>query len=141
MDGRGARRLPYFVGARRWTTAGTRRMQDQTGPADTSETGLTVAEEAIAAGTVGRWLRAVSKFGLVCRAAVYLLVGYLTLRLAFAAGGRTVEPASGTGALQEAALAPLGSSVAAAARRRLCGVRADPTGGSDLSACTRRQQN
>jgi len=88
--------------------AGTRRMQDQTGPADTSETGLTVAEEAIAAGTIGRWLRAVSKFGLVCRAAVYLLVGYLTLRLAFAAGGRTVEPASGTGALQEAALAPWG---------------------------------
>lgn len=64
---------------------------------------LTAAAEAIAAGASGRWLRAVSQFGLVSRAVVYLLVGYLTWRLAFAARGRTAEPASGPGAVQEAA--------------------------------------
>ena len=78
-------------------------MQDPTGRQDTPSAGLTAAAEVIAAGTTGRWLRAVSQFGLVSRAAVYLLVGYLTLRLALAAHGRTAEPASGSGAVQEAA--------------------------------------
>lgn len=90
-----------------WVRSGweaeARRMRDPTGRHDTSSTGPTAAAQAIAAGTTGRWLRAVSQFGLVSRAAVYLLVGYLTLRLALDAHGRTAEPASGTGAVQEAA--------------------------------------
>jgi Domain of Unknown Function (DUF1206) len=83
-------------------------MQEPTEPQDTPQSRLTAAGEAIAAGTTGRWLRAVSQFGLVSRAAVYLLVGYLSLRLAFAVHGRTSEPASGTGAVQEAARHSLG---------------------------------
>jgi hypothetical protein len=78
-------------------------MQDPMGRQDKPSTGLTAAAEAITAGTTGRWLRAVSQFGLVSRAVVYLLVGYLTWRLALAAHGRTAEPVSGTGAVQEAA--------------------------------------
>ena len=85
-------------------------MQDPTEREDTPRTGLTVAAEAIASGTTGRWLRAVSQFGLVSRAAVYLLVGYLTFRLALAVHGRTGEPASGTGAVQEAARHSLGQA-------------------------------
>ena len=70
---------------------------------DTASAAPTAAAQAIAAGTTGRWLRAVSRAGLVSRAAVYLLVGYLTLRLVLAAHGHTAEPASATGALQHAA--------------------------------------
>jgi hypothetical protein len=78
-------------------------MQDPPIRQNTPDTGLTAAGEAIAAGTTGRWLRAVSQFGLVSRAVVYLLVGYLALRLALAIHGRAAEPASSAGALQEAA--------------------------------------
>ena len=39
------------------------------------------------------WLRAVCRLGLLCRGTVYLLVGYLALRLALAAHGRTGAPA------------------------------------------------
>ena len=78
-------------------------MQDPTRRQGTPNSGATTAAEAIAAGATGRWLRAVSQFGLVSRAAVYLLVGYLTLRLALDARGRAAEPVSGTGAVQEAA--------------------------------------
>jgi hypothetical protein len=85
-------------------------MQDPTEPQDIPRTRLTAAGEAIAAGTSGRWLRAVSQFGLVSRATVYLLVGYLTMRLALAVHGRTAEPASGTGAVQEAARHSLGQA-------------------------------
>jgi hypothetical protein len=42
----------------------------------------------------------VSRLGLVCRGTVYLLVGYLALRLALAIHGRSAAPASSTGALQ-----------------------------------------
>ncbi len=59
---------------------------------------------SIIEGAPGRWLRALSQWGLVSRAVVYLLIGYLTLRIALAAaGGRTDEPASSAGAVQEAA--------------------------------------
>jgi hypothetical protein len=46
------------------------------------------------------WLRAVSRVGLVCRGTVYLLVGYLALRLALAIHGRSGAPASSAGAVQ-----------------------------------------
>jgi hypothetical protein len=78
-------------------------MQDPPGRQDTPSAGPRGAGEAIAAGTSGRWLRAVSRFGLVSRAAVYLLVAYLALRLALAIHGRASEPVSGAGAVQEAA--------------------------------------
>ena len=48
------------------------------------------------------WLRAGSRFGLACRGAVYLLVGYLAFRLALAVHGRTGAPASSAGAVQAA---------------------------------------
>ena len=48
------------------------------------------------------WLRAVSRLGLACRGTVYLLVGYLALRLALAARERAGAPASSAGAVQEA---------------------------------------
>ena len=50
----------------------------------------------------GVWLRAVSRLGLACRGVVYLLVGYLALRLALAARGRGGAPASSAGAVQAA---------------------------------------
>ncbi len=56
----------------------------------------------MAQGATGVWLRAVSRLGLVCRGAVYFLVGYLALRLALAAHGRRGEPASSAGAVQAA---------------------------------------
>ena len=56
----------------------------------------------MAQGATGVWLRAVSRLGLVCRGAVYLLVGYLALRLALAAHRRTAAPASSAGAVQAA---------------------------------------
>jgi hypothetical protein len=78
-------------------------MRDSTDRQGTPSTAPTAAAQAIAAGTTGRWLRAVSQLGLVSRAVVYLLVGYLAFRIALDAHGRTAEPASGTGAVQEAA--------------------------------------
>jgi hypothetical protein len=46
----------------------------------------------MARGASGVWLRAVCRLGLLCRGTVYLLVGYLALRLALAAHGRTGAP-------------------------------------------------
>ena len=54
----------------------------------------------MAQGASGVWLRAVSRLGLTCRGAVYLLVGYLAVRLALATHGRNGEPASSAGAVQ-----------------------------------------
>jgi hypothetical protein len=54
----------------------------------------------MAQGASGVWLRAVSRLGLTCRGTVYLLVGYLALRLALAVHGRTGAPASSAGAVQ-----------------------------------------
>lgn len=54
----------------------------------------------MARGASGVWLRAVSRVGLVCRGTVYLLVGYLALRLALAIHGRDGAPASSGGAVQ-----------------------------------------
>jgi len=54
----------------------------------------------MARGASGVWLRAVSRVGLVCRGTVYLLVGYLALRVALAAHGRGGAPASSAGAVQ-----------------------------------------
>ena len=56
----------------------------------------------MARGASGVWLRAVCRLGLVCRGTVYLLVGYLALRLALAAHGRAGAPASSAGAVQAA---------------------------------------
>ena len=56
----------------------------------------------MARGASGVWLRAVSRLGLVCRGTIYLLVGYLALRLALATHGRTGAPASSAGAVQAA---------------------------------------
>src|SRR6478672_5316931 len=86
----------------RRNSTGRGQPHDEAAP-DAPTTGLAAVAETIAAGTTGRWLRAVSQFGLVSRAAVYLLIGYLALRLALAIRGRAAEPASGAGALQEAA--------------------------------------
>ena len=56
----------------------------------------------MARGASGVWLCAVSRLGLLCRGTVYLLVGYLALRLALAAHGRADAPASSAGAVQAA---------------------------------------
>lgn len=85
-------------------------MKDPPGRQETPSVGLTAAGETIAAGRTGRWLRGVSQFGLVSRAVVYLLVGYLALRLALAVHGRSAEPVSGAGAVQEAARHPWGQA-------------------------------
>ena len=59
----------------------------------------------MARGASGVWLRAVSRLGLACRGTVYLLVGYLAIRIALATHGRAGAPASSAGAVQ-AAVAP-----------------------------------
>ncbi len=66
---------------------------------------LNAAALSMAQGASGVWLRAVSRLGLACRGTVYLLVGYLALRLALATHGRAGAPASSAGAVQ-AAVAP-----------------------------------
>jgi hypothetical protein len=63
-------------------------------------TPLAAAARYLARGASGVWLRAVSRLGLVCRGTVYLLVGYLALRLALATHGREGAPASSAGAVQ-----------------------------------------
>jgi hypothetical protein len=68
----------------------------------TAITSLEAAALSLARGTSGVWLRSVSRLGLICRGMVYLLVGYLALRLALAVHGRTGAPASSAGAVQEA---------------------------------------
>jgi len=72
------------------------------GPGRTAGTSLHAAALSMARGASGVWLRAVSRLGLLCRGTVYLLVGYLALRLALAAHGRTGAPASSAGAVQAA---------------------------------------
>src|SRR5512140_3557523 len=69
-------------------------------PGGTAGTSLHAAALSMARGASGVWLRAVCRLGLVCRGTVYLLVGYLALRLALAAHGRRGAPASGAGAVQ-----------------------------------------
>ena len=56
----------------------------------------------MARGASGVWLRAVSRLGLACRGMVYLLIGSLALRLAFAVHEGTAAPASSAGAVQDA---------------------------------------
>ena len=70
------------------------------GEAGQPETSLEAAALSLARGASGVWLRAVSRLGLVCRGTVYLIVGYLALRLALATHGRTGAPASSAGAVQ-----------------------------------------
>ena len=65
-------------------------------------TRLDAAGASMARGASGVWLRAVSRLGLVCRGMVYVLVGFLALRLALAAHRGTAAPASAAGAVQEA---------------------------------------
>jgi hypothetical protein len=69
-------------------------------PGRAAGTLLDAAALFLARGASGVWLRAVSRLGLVCRGTVYLLVGYLALRLALATHGRSAAPASSTGAVQ-----------------------------------------
>jgi Domain of Unknown Function (DUF1206) len=71
-------------------------------PGRTAGTSLHAAALSMARGTSGVWLRAVCRLGLLCRGTVYLLVGYLALRLALAVHGRTGAPASSAGAVQAA---------------------------------------
>jgi hypothetical protein len=68
----------------------------------TGGTSLDAAGAAMARGASGVWLRAVSRLGLVSRGTVYLVVGSLALRLAFAVHEGTAAPASSAGAMQEA---------------------------------------
>jgi Domain of Unknown Function (DUF1206) len=70
------------------------------GPGRPAGTSLDAAARFLARGAPGVWLRAVSRLGLVCRGTVYLLVGYLALRLALAIHGRRGAPASSAGAVQ-----------------------------------------
>ena len=69
-------------------------------PASAVGTPLDDAAATMAHGASGVWLRAVSRLGLTCRGVVYLLVGYLAIRLALATHGRTGAPASSAGAVQ-----------------------------------------
>ena len=79
-----------------------RPLKNPHGLGRTAGTSLAAAAASMARGASGVWLRAVSRLGLVCRGTVYLLVGYLALRLALAARGRAGAPASSAGAVQEA---------------------------------------
>src|SRR6478672_10307494 len=67
------------------------------GPGGTAGTSLHAAALSMARGASGVWLRAVCRLGLLCRGTVYLLVGYLALRLALASHGRAGAPASRAG--------------------------------------------
>jgi hypothetical protein len=77
-------------------------VKDSQAQGGTARTALDAAAVSMARGTSGIWLRAGSRLGLVCRGAVYLLVGYLAFRLALASHGRTGAPASSAGAVQAA---------------------------------------
>ena len=72
------------------------------GPGGTAGTSLHAAALSMARGASGVGLRALCRLGLLCRGTVYLLVGYLALRLAMAAHGRNGAPASTAGAVQAA---------------------------------------
>ena len=69
-------------------------------PVNAVGTQLDAAAATMAHGASGVWLRAVSRLGLTCRGVVYLLVGYLAIRLALATHGRKGSPASSAGAVQ-----------------------------------------
>jgi Domain of Unknown Function (DUF1206) len=71
-------------------------------PGGTAGSSLHAAALSMARGASGVWLRAVCRLGLLCRGTVYLLVGYLALRLALAAHSRAGAPASSAGAVQAA---------------------------------------
>jgi hypothetical protein len=67
-------------------------------PGKTPRSSLDAAALSMARRASGVWLRAVSRLGLVCRGTVYLLVGYLALRLALATHGRAGERRRGRAA-------------------------------------------
>ena len=77
-------------------------MEDPQRLGGTAGTSLDAAAASMARGASGIWLRAGSRLGLACRGTVYLLVGYLALRLALATHGRAGAPVSSAGAVQEA---------------------------------------
>ena len=77
-------------------------MDDPQRQGGTAGTSLDAAAASLARGASGIWLRAGSRLGLACRGTVYLLVGYLALRLALATHGRAGAPVSSAGAVQEA---------------------------------------
>ena len=77
-------------------------MKNIPGRGGTAGTSLHAAALSMARGASGVGLRAVSRLGLLCRGTVYLLVGYLALRLALEAHGRAGAPASTAGAVQAA---------------------------------------
>lgn len=65
--------------------------------------GLQSAARTMAAGTSGKWLRGVSQLGLISRGVVYLLVGWLSWRLALVGHGHDAQSASSNGAVAEVA--------------------------------------
>lgn len=82
------------------------------GSADAVEQAARGARD-IAEQTAGsRLVRRLSRWGLACRGAVYVLVGYLAARIAIGAAGApsagTGQPADAQGAVQEVAGSPLG---------------------------------
>ena len=77
-------------------------MEDPQRLGGTAGTSLDAVAASLARGASGIWLRAGSRLGLACRGIVYLLVGYLALRLALATHGRAGAPVSSAGAVQEA---------------------------------------
>ena len=77
-------------------------MEDPQRLGGTAGTSLDAVAASLARGASGIWLRAGSRLGLACRGTVYLLVGYLALRLALATHGRAGAPVSSAGAVQEA---------------------------------------
>ena len=77
-------------------------MKNIHGSGGTAGSSLHAAALSMARGASGVWLRAVCRLGLLCRGTVYLLVGYLALRLALVSHGRAGAPASSAGAVQAA---------------------------------------
>src|SRR6202023_1268126 len=94
----------YFPGGRgrAYCLAEASPLKNIHGSGGTAGSSLHAAALSLARGASGVWLRAVCRLGLVCRGAVYLLVGYLALRLAVAGHGRAGAPASSAGAVQAA---------------------------------------
>ena len=74
--------------ARAYCLAEASPLKNIRGPGGTAGTSLHAAALSMARGVSGVWLRAVCRLGLLCRGTVYLLVGYLALRLALAAHSR-----------------------------------------------------
>jgi hypothetical protein len=100
-------------------------------------TSLDAAARSMARGVSGVWLRAVSRLGLACRGTVYLLVGYLALRLALAAHEGTAAPASSGGGRAGGRRAGVGTCPAGLARRRPWRVRAYPAHRGGVPAVAR----